>query len=180
MQLPEKGPLIVPIACDFRTSQTFEVDFSQLIQTSDIDYISGVFIDNWDNPDPVTLVCTGSNQRVICPANAQMWSPLLAPNPAFVTASNPATGIVVNMQFYNIPLLPMVVRKDGGGGFNLPAGGEVGQVLGLAGVDPYVLTWLDVEPVPPPTGGPWLETDPDGDGYLSVAPTGGDYLVYQP
>jgi len=180
MTLPSGGMLTVPISLDFRTATEFECDFTELIQQNHIDFISGVFIDNWDNDEPIVLQMSGSQQRVICPASSQMYAPLLAPNPPVIIASSVNTGVVISAQFYNIPLLPMIIRKDAGGGFNLPAGGEVGQVLGLVGVSPYVLGWFDLGPTPPPTGFAGLLIAPTGEDYLTVAPTGDDYLTYEP
>jgi len=172
MTLPCNEMVDVPVQLDFRTSDTFEIDFTQMIEKGNIDFVSGVFIDNWDNADPVSISVSGTRQRIICPANSQLWSPILAPNPPVFTAVFEGTSTIIAAHFYNIPLLPYLIRQDGGGGFNLPEGGEPGQVLGLVSIDPYVLGWFDLGPVPPEDG-PTLLLGEGSEDFLIIE-TGGD------
>jgi len=114
MTLSGKGPLVVPQIADFQTATEVEIDLSALVQNGNIDFISGAWIDNSQSAEDLTIVVSGTNQRVIIGAGQQGYMPLLAPNnPKFTLSYAVSPAILLPIFFYNIPLLPMLYTRGG-------------------------------------------------------------------
>jgi len=107
MNLSEMGPLAIPMLADLSAATSFDIDLSAWQEQKLIDFINGVYIDNADNGSAVDLICNGTNQKVICPANSQGYFTLMIPNPPTFRAET-AGGVVVPLIFYNIPMFPIV------------------------------------------------------------------------
>lgn len=104
--VPSGGPKCVPAVADFTNTPTYDIDGQQIIDQHQMEYIQGVYIDNADNAVPVTLICGGTNQRVVCGSNMQGFFPLLVQTPPKFTISTvQAGGRKVNLQFYNVPIM---------------------------------------------------------------------------
>jgi hypothetical protein len=70
-----------------------------------LSYIQGVYIDNADNPQSLTLTCNQTGHRLKIAPNSQGFFPIFAPTPPFFTATSPVTGpVTVNLIFYNVPV----------------------------------------------------------------------------
>lgn len=111
MVLPEMGPRSVPDKISFVANQVEELDLTQLIDNGWLDYISGVYVDNFGNSGTITLVCSGTNQRFIIAPDTAGYYPLLLPNSPKVMLTNTASEIVT-FQWYNIPVFPIVVKGN--------------------------------------------------------------------
>lgn len=170
MVLPEMGPRTVPDKISFVAGQVEELDLTQLIDNGWLDYISGVYVDNFGNAGTITLVCSGSNQRFIIAPDTAGYYPLLIPNSPKVTLLNTESE-TVTFQWYNIPIFPVVVK-----GATLPApvsptGPTVSEfTLSMAGGDEQLI----------PAGGAshflYLE-NPTGNSPVTVNLAGGDASV---
>jgi len=114
MTLSSKGPLVVPQYIDMRTASEVEIDLSPLVQNGNIDFVSGAYVDNSDNTLELVIDIAGSNQRIIVPANSQMYVPLMAPNnPKFILSCSASPALIIQVFFYNIPLLPYLWGPGG-------------------------------------------------------------------
>lgn len=112
MVLPEEGPQCIRMTLDFTTQQIVDVDLSDMIP----DYVSavqGIFIDNFDNGN--SLQCTvlnGTGQRIIVPANSQLWTPILVDNPPQFEfkGKSGAPGIAIAVHFFNMPIQGLLIK----------------------------------------------------------------------
>lgn len=113
--LPRSGPVIIAANVDLTTASEAELDTTTFFERNLIAYIQGVMIDNYDGNKDISLtVNSGTNQRVICPANCQAWLPIFVPNGCTkfnIVGITGSPGIVLPVFFYNIPLQPLVNRK---------------------------------------------------------------------
>lgn len=115
MILPPEGPSIVPINVDFSTAAAIQngvtVDLNFAIQNGVLSEIQGMFIDNADNPNKLTCVVAITNQRIICPPNAQLYVPLfVSSSPQFFVTTTLGAPIFVAVAFYNVPIYPLLIK----------------------------------------------------------------------
>lgn len=103
--IPKGGPATIPVELDFRNTGRVLIDGEQVVSNGRIEYLQGVFIDNADNVDALTLTIGTTGQRVICPPRSQGYFSILAPNPPRIVAETPQGGTkVLDLLFYNVPI----------------------------------------------------------------------------
>jgi hypothetical protein len=108
MTLPVEGPQAIPVNLDLSVDINQEIDVTQLTGNGQISFVSGMWADNLDNAHDVTMICNGSNQRILIPASSQGWYVLLATNPPVFNVSQAATGAELRLIFVNFPVFPFV------------------------------------------------------------------------
>lgn len=109
MVLPEMGPRSVPDKIEFVANQTEELDLTQLIDNKWLDFISGVYVDNFGNTGTIEMICSGTNQRFVIAPDTAGYYPLLLPNSPKVMLTNTASE-TVTFQWYNIPVFPVIIK----------------------------------------------------------------------
>jgi len=103
------GAVVYPNAVDFRVNTEVDIDLSQLTETGQVGFISGVYCDNSQGAQGITLQVIGSNQTVIFPAYSFGYLPIFVPNPPKFRVSTPvALGGFVNLFFHNTPIPPFI------------------------------------------------------------------------
>jgi hypothetical protein len=115
--IPMEGPKVAEITLNFATQAEQTIDLSQLIQNNTISYVQCVFIDNYDNPDTLTLVAALTNLRIVVPANSQGYYSILAPNMPVFTVSTTVGAFNVTFGFLNVPVQPDQWSANAGGSF---------------------------------------------------------------
>jgi len=106
--VPKNGPKAVPVTLDFSNDGEIDINCEMVISQGKIEYIQTLYIDNADNANPVTFVCSVTRQRVIVKARAQGYFPLLAPNPPVITVSTTQTAnLIVSVFLLNVPVQAM-------------------------------------------------------------------------
>lgn len=113
MTLSDKGPLASPQNLDFRTASEYVVDFTETLQREFIDFISGVYVNNWDGEFSIHIDTGFPNQTIVVPEYSWAYLPLLVANPAKLVCRTP-DGIIASYVaaiFYNIPMPPYVARR---------------------------------------------------------------------
>jgi hypothetical protein len=110
--VPKEGPKVVPVLLNYSQfgfgSNSFNVDFRDLIEGGQIYCIQSVFIDNWNNATEVDVTVQGTGQVVRCPANSQGVFPVFAQKVARFTVSSTATADVPTF-WLNVPVAPYIV-----------------------------------------------------------------------
>lgn len=104
-QVPEEGPKAIPLILPFNTLgvQKFQINVLLMMSQKFMTMIQGVFIDNSQSANDLLLVPDVINQQFRCPPKSQMYSPLLVPKNANITASS--TGNTdLQVIFYNVPV----------------------------------------------------------------------------
>lgn len=173
--VPKEGPRAIPINVDLTTSQSVDIDLSQLSMQNKMSFVQTVWIDNSLNPAALILTVGGSRQQIKVPAGWQIIAPAFSMlPPQFNVAST--GGVIVPIHFLNIPLPAYAV----------PGGGNIYTALGYLKVSDVVLDALvasygGTSPVLPvavlshpniPAGGtPWKYLPPSGGIINAVAQT---------
>lgn len=107
--VPTGGPKCVPTPLDFSATGQIDIDGQGIIDTHGIEYIQGVYIDNFDNADTLTLTVNGTGHRIIAKAGSQGFYNLLVQNPPKFTAkSAQLLNKLITVTFYNVPIMPCV------------------------------------------------------------------------
>jgi hypothetical protein len=103
--IPKSGPKCVPASCDFSADPEILIDGELIVSQRHIEYLQGVFIDNADNPTPLTIVLAMTGQRIVARPHSQGYYAILMPNPPRMTVSTTAApGRIVPLFFYNVPI----------------------------------------------------------------------------
>lgn len=109
VMIPKGGPKVVPTNLDFSTVAQIDIDGEPIVSQGKIEFLQGVFIDNADNLDKFTLTMNVTGERIICPPQSQGYFTILQPNPPKMLAgTTQANGKIINLQFYNVPIIPAV------------------------------------------------------------------------
>lgn len=105
---PCEGPKTLPIVCDFSIASVQTFDFTTFLATGAISGLQGVFIDNADNGQKLTLTINSTGQRIVCPANSQGFFPLFMQPGNGQIAVTCTGGNTSKIYFYNTPIMPAV------------------------------------------------------------------------
>ncbi len=130
---PDWGPRALAVKCPFAAGVTdFLIDLSLSQSTGFIGGVQGVYIDNSLSADVLTLtVGGGTAQKIVFPANAQGYVPILASKPTSFQVSS-AGGVTVPLIFLNVPVPAIIWGESagGGGGATTPLGSVTGGAAG--------------------------------------------------
>jgi len=107
--LPKSGPKTYPLVADFRTVGSFTADLTVQVQQGFIDFISGLFIDNSANANTLSILVATTQQKIIIPAKAQAYMPILASDAPVVELTTTVNNqLLVPFQVFNFPVQPAV------------------------------------------------------------------------
>jgi hypothetical protein len=110
----EQDRVGVAARLDFRSSNTFVVDFTVTNQAQVIGTVRTMFMDNTTNPNEVIVSVGGTNQSFTIPANAEGYFPLTATEISRITMTS--LGGATSIQsavFYNYDMPAVVWYKYG-------------------------------------------------------------------
>ncbi len=103
--VPRNGPKAAPVTLDFSNTGEIAIDTELLISQGKMEYIQTLYIDNADNLNPLTLICSVTGQRIRVPARYQGYYPILAPNPPLITVTTNQTALLkVGIFLLNVPV----------------------------------------------------------------------------
>jgi hypothetical protein len=106
--IPQGGPKCIPYNLNFNGVSQATIDPSQALNMGMIEFIQTLFIDNFDNPNELTVTIQPTGQRLKIGAGKQGYFSVLAPNnPTFAFATT-AGAFFVNVQLINVPIQPAV------------------------------------------------------------------------
>lgn len=114
LSIPQNGKLYIPVELDFTVNASSEIDLMQeLMQVGGIGFVQGIFIDQSQNVDNLTLTFHNlSNQgfRLVMPGKIQAWQPILLPvgSAAFTATSVVAAARLVQIHLVNFPVMPLM------------------------------------------------------------------------
>lgn len=141
--VPPEGPKCIPIPVDLTTAATAQIDMTLATGQQKISGVQSIYVDNSENPAPLTVLVDGTNQEIECPALSQGTYPVISTNrPKFTVSST--GGVSVLIHFLNVPIpcnvwYPFVNERT-------QAAGSPNNSVVTGGV--AVIVWN-----PPPTGG---------------------------
>lgn len=102
---PEQGPKALSVELDFSTETELNLDFTRAQQGNAISFIQSVYVDNTDNPNPVTFQFDQTRQRIVVPAYAQGEWPVIATDTAKCIVTTTATLVpLCRAIFKNVPM----------------------------------------------------------------------------
>lgn len=110
---PKKKPVALPLLMDFSVSNPLLVDLMLAVDSSKIDSAQSLYVDNSGNPNPLTIICAVSNQKIIIAAGLQAYVPVLSPAWHKFLASTVGT-LIIPMQVMNFPINACFFEKPTG------------------------------------------------------------------
>lgn len=108
-----EGAIAVPVpGLDFSAitfpDDEYLLDYSNQQAQGKFTTLQAVYVDNANNGSPLIITVQGSTgQRLIIPANAQAYLPILAQNPFRLTFQS-AGNVTVPVELLNFPVAPCV------------------------------------------------------------------------
>src|SRR5215471_13660000 len=87
--MPEEGPKCVPMTLDFTATDSYDLDFSSIVNRAFISMVQTVFVDTSTSGVNVTITVPGSQQIIKVKAGTQGYYPILMPNPIKFKVSCP-------------------------------------------------------------------------------------------
>lgn len=107
--LPKAGPTAYPFTLDFRSVGNAEISLQNEITLGHIDFISGVYVDNSANDNPLDIVVASTNQKVTIPPKSQAYMPLCITDTATLSFKTVVDNqLLVPIQVVNFPVQPCV------------------------------------------------------------------------
>jgi len=105
-EVPQEGPVAVPVTIDFTAATQYTLDLSQAVNLARISLFQTIFIDANGCTQNITVSIQGSNQDIVVKPNTQGYYPIVCPNPAVLVFT--CTGGVARTRFIllNIPVAP--------------------------------------------------------------------------
>lgn len=77
-ELPRKGSRAMPQTLDFSLENPININLSDEVRNSKIEFVQAIFVDNSKNPNSINCSCKTTGQNVNIPAGWQGFIPVLA------------------------------------------------------------------------------------------------------
>lgn len=105
----DRQPKSIPLAVDFTSGSTQQLDLTLAIQTNKIEFLRTIYVDNSSNPNVLNITMALTGQVISIPAFSQAYLPLILSQNAILTFFT-ATSIapVIPVQLINISM-PAIV-----------------------------------------------------------------------
>jgi hypothetical protein len=126
--IPKEGPRVIPVNLDFSAQATYNVDLTTAEANGLIKTVQSIFFDNSQNAATLTIICNGSGQHIVLPANSQGTLPILQKAPSQFTISC-AGGALAQILFTNMKL-PAEIYLTTNAIVN-SSGAQLGAILGV-------------------------------------------------
>ena len=101
--VPPEGPKSVLISLDFTVTSSYLIDFTQAYMSTSISLVQSVYVDNSQNPDPLSITVAGTQQQITAAPGSQGTYPVIAAIRPKITCQS-SGGVLVNLIFLNVPL----------------------------------------------------------------------------
>lgn len=107
--IPKGGPACVEAILDFSNAAEILIDGEEIVSRGQIEYLQGVYIDNADNIDPLSLTMGTTGQRITAAPHTQGYYAILIPNPPKIIANTTqGANQRFRVHFYNVPIQSLV------------------------------------------------------------------------
>ena len=105
--VPCDGGKVIPFILDFSVGNQYDLDFTQVIQSGQIDNIQAMYIDNSLNTSPVLVFINGTQQTLTFATKTLAYMPLLTPTQPKLSVSS-AGAFKIYASFFNFYIPPQV------------------------------------------------------------------------
>lgn len=107
--IPVSGPVGINVSLDFTGGDNVTGDLGLEQMQGVIDYVQSIWIDNFSNTKTLTIIFSGTQQRLTIAAGKQALLPVIAATGRFSwAATSVGSGIVVPVIFMNQIQQPFV------------------------------------------------------------------------
>lgn len=106
-RMPVQGSSAATIILDFTGASSLSLNFRSAYDSGAFDFIQCVFIDNSQNPNAFTLICTRTGQegfRIIAEPNSQGIYPITMHPQDGELVGETTIGVEIPLVFYNCPM----------------------------------------------------------------------------
>lgn len=102
---PREKPKSLYIPLDFSVDKQIDVNLFDDNSRGKLSFVQAIFVDNYDNQFPLTILVGISQQRLVVPATSQGTFPIFAPDQAtFSFRTAPANPLIVGAHLLNVPV----------------------------------------------------------------------------
>jgi len=105
--VPCEGTKAYPFLLDFTAANAYKIDLTQQWQQKQFVTLQTAWVDNKDNPEPLTLICSTTSQRIVCPPLSQGFYALLQPTPPVLQVESDG-ALVVEIILLNFYIPPQI------------------------------------------------------------------------
>lgn len=102
--VPPEGPRGIPLALDFTVTNEYILNLQNVQSRQFFSMLQAVWIDNSQNPSPITVSLPQSGQNIILEAGEQGYVNVLCPNPTLITFSSLGNVKGVFVELLNYPV----------------------------------------------------------------------------
>ncbi len=102
-KVPCQGPRTCPLTLDFGIDTDLEFTAQNFVQRGFLEMIQGVYVDNSNNSQPMTVTCPDTRQSITWAPGRQGYKVVLCPNPPTLQFHSTG-GVRVNIQILNFPV----------------------------------------------------------------------------
>ena len=98
--IPEEGPIAIPVPISFANSTDFDLDISQQVNQGRISLVQSIFVDNSANDNPINIgvgqsPSSSALQTIVVPSQSQGYFQVFSPNPAKFHFNSQTTGSIL-------------------------------------------------------------------------------------
>jgi hypothetical protein len=122
------GTHCVPVSGVFNANPAV-LDWRQFAESSFAFQPQGVFIDNTQNANPLTVTILPLGWNINCPAGVQLMTPFPAPAQQTAQVTSSGGGGQASLMFVDFPVLPFEIAASGVGGTSVNIVGQPISVL---------------------------------------------------
>jgi len=105
-KIAEGGPIAYPVNLDFTAQTAYQLDMSQLLHLTYLDFVQTLYVDTNGASGPVTITVRGVNQKLVIQANTQGYYPILGNSPLVLDFVSALANSVVKVILFNNPISP--------------------------------------------------------------------------
>lgn len=137
------GTHCLPVTAAWGTQPAL-LDWRQFSESSFPFQPQGVFIDNTQNANPLTVQILPIGWNIVCPAGAQLMTPFPAPAAQTAQISSSGGGGIATLMFVDFPVLPFLTSAASAGGLAVSI---VGQPISVLPANAATAAALSTQPV---------------------------------
>ena len=145
-----EGRKVIPFTINFATAETAAIDLTNTFQQNSISAVQSMFVDASSAGQEVVFDYGAENQKVIVPAGAQAYMPVMQTNPPRFTVTCNDGNFILNLLLMNFFVPPYIWYPTGASiSANVTIVGPLGQQVMAASIPVVIASNQSAVPIEP-------------------------------